>query len=64
MHHHLSQEEVTNTLHRFTEQYPDITRLYSVGKSVQGRDLWVIEISDQPVFMNQVGNYIFKFIQS
>lgn len=29
-------------------QYPAITRLYSIGKSVQQRDLWVLEITAHP----------------
>ncbi|XP_053669829.1 carboxypeptidase D isoform X3 [Anopheles nili] len=28
--------------------YPSITHLYSIGKSVQGRDLWVMEITEGP----------------
>lgn len=28
--------------------YPRITRLYSIGKSVQSRDLWVLEIATNP----------------
>lgn len=28
--------------------YPSITRLYSIGKSVQNRDLWVLEITRYP----------------
>lgn len=28
--------------------YPSLTRLYSVGKSVENRDLWVLEISNTP----------------
>ncbi|XP_052867429.1 carboxypeptidase D [Anopheles cruzii] len=28
--------------------YPAITRLYSIGKSVQGRDLWVMEVTEGP----------------
>ena len=30
------------------ETYPKLTRLYSIGKSVQNRDLWVLEISTNP----------------
>jgi len=30
------------------ETYPKITQLTSIGKSVQGRDLWVFEIAETP----------------
>ena len=30
------------------ETYPKLTNLYSIGKSVQGRDIWVMEISLHP----------------
>ena len=39
---------MTTYLHGMAAQYPDITRLYSVGKSVEKREMWVLEISDQP----------------
>ena len=45
---HHNFEEMTAFLRNLAEQYPAITRLYSVGQSVQGRDLWVLEISDVP----------------
>ncbi len=32
----------------YAHTYPNITRLYSIGKSVRGRDLWVMEITDNP----------------
>jgi carboxypeptidase D len=32
----------------YAHTYPNLTRLYSIGKSVNGKDLWVMEISDNP----------------
>lgn len=35
-------------LHDLANKYPNITRLYSIGKSVQGRELYVLEIARHP----------------
>jgi hypothetical protein len=40
--------ELTAFLQNIADNYPEITRLESIGQSVQGRELWVIEISDNP----------------
>lgn len=45
-HHHFSDMEIF--LRRYASEYPNITRLYSVGKSVELRELYVMEISDNP----------------
>lgn len=45
-HHHYSDMELF--LQKFSSEYSSITRLYSIGKSVQGRLLWVMEISNNP----------------
>ncbi|XP_062872508.1 carboxypeptidase D [Trichomycterus rosablanca] len=58
-HHHYSDMELF--LQRFSTQYPSITRLYSAGKSVEGRMLWVMEISDNPGEHEQ-GEPEFKYI--
>ena len=40
--------ELTEFLVNISNTYPSITNLISIGQSVQGRELWVIEISDNP----------------
>ena len=40
--------ELTEFLVNVSNTYPSITNLISIGQSVQGRELWVIEISDNP----------------
>ncbi|CAF5045252.1 unnamed protein product, partial [Rotaria socialis] len=42
-------ESMVNRLKELNQQYPNITSIYSIGKSVEKRDLWVIIISDQPL---------------
>lgn len=38
--------ELEERLQNITETYSGLTRLFSIGKSVEGRDLWVVEVSD------------------
>lgn len=39
---------LTTQLQNVANAYPNITRLISAGKSVQGRELWWLKISDNP----------------
>jgi len=39
---------LTSLLQEYADNYPDLCRLYSIGQSVQGRELWVMKISDNP----------------
>lgn len=41
-----SYNQIKSTLSSINKQYPNITKLFSIGKSVEGRDLWVLKISD------------------
>jgi carboxypeptidase D len=41
-------EDMKAFLAFYAHNYPNLTRLYSIGKSVNGRDLWVLEITDNP----------------
>ncbi|UMM13491.1 hypothetical protein L5515_001733 [Caenorhabditis briggsae] len=40
--------EMTAWLQALRLNYPNITHLYSAGKSVEGRELWVLIVSDKP----------------
>ena len=41
-------DTLTDELNIYAEAYPDICRLYTLGQSVQGRELWAVLISDNP----------------
>lgn len=45
---HHNYTEMTKTLEEIASNYPNITNLYSIGKTVQNRDLWVLEITKNP----------------
>lgn len=40
--------DMEQELKKLNQNYPKITRLHSIGKSVQGRDLYVMEVSSTP----------------
>ena len=45
---HHNQEEMEQFMTHYSIQYPEITKMYQIGSSVQGKKLWVLEISDNP----------------
>jgi Zinc carboxypeptidase len=54
-------EEMTRFLRHTTARYPNLTALYSIGKSVQGKDLWVMVVSASP-YEHMVGKPDVKYI--
>jgi len=40
--------EMEGVLQNIANNYPSITSLYSIGTSYEGRDIWCLEISDNP----------------
>ncbi|XP_036392182.1 carboxypeptidase D [Megalops cyprinoides] len=58
-HHHYSDMELF--LRRYSTDYPAIAKLYSIGKSVENRELYVMEISDNPG-VEEKGEPEFKYI--
>lgn len=41
-----SPSEVEEFVQKFHELYPELTQLVSIGKSLEGRDIWALKISD------------------
>ncbi|XP_025200120.1 carboxypeptidase D isoform X1 [Melanaphis sacchari] len=58
---HHNYDRLVSKLNLINVNYPNITRLYSVGKSVQGRDLYVLEISTSPG-RHEPGKPEFKYV--
>ncbi|XP_040265676.1 carboxypeptidase M [Bufo bufo] len=58
--YHNSQQLAT-VLKNFSANYPSITYLHSIGKSVEGRDLWVLVIGKYPD-KHTVGIPEFKYV--
>ncbi len=40
--------EIESIVKRFSDTYPGITKRISIGKSLEGRDIWALKISDKP----------------
>lgn len=45
---HRRYDDLVRTLYNVHNECPYITRLYSIGRSVKGRHLYVLEFSDFP----------------
>ncbi|HNW61128.1 MAG TPA: M14 family zinc carboxypeptidase [bacterium] len=41
-------QELSEELAALAESYPDILRLTSIGRSIEGREIWAVKISDHP----------------
>ena len=58
---HHNYKQLTQFLKNINTGFPSISRLYSIGQSIEGREIWVLEISNQPG-VHQDGKPEFKFI--
>jgi murein tripeptide amidase MpaA len=39
-------DELTRILHAFAEEYPQLVRIESIGKSYEGRDIWLLTVTN------------------
>lgn len=44
---YLTFDELTKALQAICREYPEKTELISIGKSLQGRDLWTVEVTNK-----------------
>lgn len=44
--HYTHYDEVETLFKSLQQEYPNLARLHSIGKSVEGRELWALEISE------------------
>lgn len=54
-------QSMVDKLKELNSKYPNITSLYTIGKSVEQRDLWAMIVSDQPL-IHEPGEPEMKFI--
>jgi hypothetical protein len=45
---YLLHDEVTAQLRAWAERFPEVARLRSLGQSLEGRDLWLLELGPEP----------------
>jgi hypothetical protein len=45
--HYHTYEEATAILRRWAQQYPDLVDLYSVGQSLEGREIWQMTLTNK-----------------
>ena len=45
--HYYDQDMVTEALQQMHKAWPDLTELESLGKSIEGRDIWCLTITNE-----------------
>ena len=57
-----SYEQLSKWLEDASKAYPRIASYHSVGKSVEGRELWVLRLSENVQAERPLGRPMFKFV--
>ncbi|MFB0557990.1 MAG: M14 family zinc carboxypeptidase, partial [Candidatus Bathyarchaeia archaeon] len=45
--HYYLYDEITDLLKRLEKEHPKLAKLHSMGKTPQGRDIWLMELSNR-----------------
>ena len=56
--HYYTYSEITEILHKYTAEHPDYARLTSIGKTSEGREMWLLSITN-----TATGDYEEKVVQ-
>lgn len=59
--HYTNYEELKQLCNSLVQKYPNLARVFSIGKSVEGRDLLVLEISEN-VRERKLGEPMVKYV--
>jgi len=52
-------QEMTDLLHNLSMNYPDILSLSSIGTTYEGRDIWLVTLSDNPTVLEDEPEVLF-----
>ncbi|HZQ08120.1 MAG TPA: M14 family zinc carboxypeptidase, partial [Anaerolineae bacterium] len=44
--HYYRYDELTNILNSLVDEFPNLARIESIGKSYEGRDVWLVTVTD------------------
>src|SRR5581483_7222269 len=44
--HYYRYDELTEILNRLTRDFPELARIESIGKSYEGRDVWLVTVTN------------------
>ena len=61
-HKHHNYKDMTELLKSYEKGYPNIAKLTSVGKTVEGREMWVMRISENVKRIRSLGKPMFKYV--
>ena len=61
-HKHHNYKDMTELLKAYERGYPNIAKLMSVGTTVEGRNLWVMRISENVQQSRSLGKPMFKYV--